>query len=184
MGRVVVPAEILEFWFSPQMEKQWFSSTPTLDRQIRKQYAVLWSRAAVGECDSWKGTADGSLALTIVLDQFPLNMFRGKPDSFSTEQLAVRVALEAVSRQQDRELPKERVAFLYMPLMHSENPTHQELSVELFDKAGLEHNARFARHHRDLILRFGRFPHRNAILGRESTPEELDYLESKEAFKG
>lgn len=184
MGRVVVPSEILDFWFSPEMEKHWFNSTPSLDRQIRKEYAVLWSRAGVGECDHWKKAADGSLALAIVLDQFPLNMFRGKPDSFSTEQLAVRVALEAVSLRQDRELSRERVAFLYMPLMHSETIGHQNLSVELFEKAGLEDNARFARHHRDLVRRFGRFPHRNAILGRENTPEELAYLGSREAFKG
>lgn len=184
MRREAGPADILAFWFSPEMEKHWFKSTPALDRQIRKKYAVLWSRAAMGECDHWKTTAEGSLALTIVLDQFPLNMFRGKPDSFSTEQLAVRVALEAVSRKQDAELPRERVAFLYMPLMHSESLSHQELSVELFEAAGLEENLRFAKHHHDLIRQFGRFPHRNAILGRESTAEEIAYLASKGAFKG
>ncbi len=184
MKRETVPREILDFWFSPEMEQHWFNSTPSIDRQIRKQYAVLWSRAATGECDHWKATAEGSLALTIILDQFPLNMFRGKPDSFSTEHLAVGVALEAVTRKQDKELPLSQVAFLYMPLMHSESLSHQELSVELFEAAGLEENLRFARHHRDLIRRFGRFPHRNSILGRESAPEELAYLASPEAFRG
>jgi len=184
MKKETDPREILDFWFSPEMERYWVRSTSSIDRQIRKQYAVLWSRAATGECDHWKATAEGSLALTIVLDQFPLNMFRGKPDSFSTEHLAVGVSLEAVTRKQDRELPRTRVAFLYMPLMHSETLSHQELSVELFRKAELEENLRFATHHRDLIRRFGRFPHRNTILGRESTPEELAYLSSPEAFRG
>ena len=138
----------------------------------------------MGECDAWKQTPEGSLALAIVLDQFPLNMFRDTPDSFSTEQLAIDVALEAIAGGQDEALPKNRVSFLYMPLMHSESLVHQDLCVERFESAGLKQNLRFAEHHRELIRRFGRFPHRNAILGRESTGDELAYLDSEEAFTG
>jgi uncharacterized protein (DUF924 family) len=184
MRTETAPADILAFWFSPEMAKRWFNATPALDEHIRARYERLWSRAARGECHHWTATPEGSLALAILLDQFPLNMFRGKPESFSTEQLAVRVALDAVSRGQDARLPRERVAFLYMPLMHSESLSDQERSVALFEAAGLEENLRFAKHHRELIRRFGRFPHRNAILGRESTPEEIAYLGSEEAFTG
>jgi uncharacterized protein (DUF924 family) len=120
----------------------------------------------------------------IVLDQFPLNMFRGEAQSYSTGEQALEVAADAVARGLDRELEGERLAFLYMPFMHSENPGDQEQSVALFEAAGLEDNLRFARHHRELIRRFGRFPHRNAILGRPSSAEELAYLASKEAFLG
>ena len=175
---------VLDFWFAPGMSRRWFRSTPELDQAIRTRFEATWRCAAGDGLDTWSETADGSLALVIVLDQFPLNMFRGLPQAFATEQKAVAVALAALERGFDRQLLRERVAFLYMPLMHSEQLAHQDRSVELFEAAGLEDNARFARHHRDLIRRFGRFPHRNAILGRQDTPEEAAYLASKEAFRG
>lgn len=177
-------SSVLDFWFAPGMERRWFRSSPSLDRQIRDRFEVVWEAAAAGELDDWSQTADGALALVIVLDQLPLNMFRADPKAFSTEAKAIAICKQAVDRGCDRQLPIERVAFLYMPLMHSESLADQDRSVELFEAAGLEDNLRFARHHRDLIRRFGRFPHRNAILGRRSTAEERDYLASKHAFTG
>ncbi|MEJ2453619.1 MAG: DUF924 domain-containing protein [Candidatus Thiodiazotropha sp.] len=184
MTAPILPEQVLEFWFSPEVEPYWFNSHSALDERICTHYRALWEQAAMGALDAWAERAEGALALCIVLDQFPLNMLRGRPESFRTEQQAVAVAKAAVAAGLDRQLPKSRLAFLYMPLMHSESLADQDLSVSLFEAAGLEHNAKFARHHRELIERFGRFPHRNAILGRVSTPEELRYLASPEAFTG
>ncbi|MDP3482496.1 MAG: DUF924 family protein [Sulfuricella sp.] len=138
----------------------------------------------VGELDGWKETPEGCLALAIVLDQLPLNMFRGKAESFKTEQQAVEIAKHAIDKGYNQHLPAERLAFLYMPLMHSENLADQDLSVRLFEAAKPESNLRFAQHHRELIRKYGRFPHRNGLLGRQSTPEEIEYLASREAFLG
>ncbi len=181
---MVSPQELLQFWYSEPMCKHWFRSTEAIDKHMRDQYEALWQQAARGELDQWADTAEACLALIILLDQFPLNMYRGDRLSYSTESAAVHWALHAIDRGYDLQLPKDRLSFLYMPLMHSENLKHQDLAVEKFEQAGLESNLRFARHHRDLIRCFGRFPHRNAILGRESTAEEQVYLASGEAFKG
>lgn len=147
-------------------------------------FESLWRQAAAGEFKHWKETPEGCLALVILLDQFPLNMFRGQPISFSTEQQAVAVSKFAIDQRFDQRLPATQLAFLYMPLMHSENLADQDLSVRLFEAAQLENNLRFAQHHRELIRKYGRFPHRNAILGRPNTPEEIAYLASREAFLG
>lgn len=178
------PDEILKFWYSPPMPEHWFRSTPEIDKQIHSRYSLLWLHAAQGDMDHWQQTAEGCLALCIVLDQFPLNMFRGDAKSFSTEQQAIKVTKYAITHKLDQQLPPENRTFLYMPLMHSEYLSDQDESVRLFEAAGLDGNARFARHHRELIRRFGRFPHRNAILSRENTPEETEYLTSNEAFTG
>lgn len=175
---------MLDFWYSEEMQGRWFSSTPALDGAIREKFEALWRMASAGALDGWKATPEGCLALTIVFDQLPLNMFRGKAESFSTEQQAVEIAKYAIGKGYDKRLPAERLAFLYMPLMHSENLADQELSVRLFEAAKLENNLRFAQHHRELIRKYGRFPHRNSILGRNSTPEEIEYLASREAFLG
>lgn len=176
--------DLLDFWFSPRIGKHWFASTPALDDEIRQRYETLLQRAASGELDGWTASPEGALALVIVLDQLPLNMYRGQPAAFSTEQKAVAVARQAVTRGDDQRLPRERLLFLYLPFMHSEHLADQDQSVALFQRAGLSENLRFAEHHRGIVRRFGRFPHRNAILGRASSPEELAYLASPEAFKG
>lgn len=180
----IAPHDVIDYWFAEPMRKHWFRSTPDLDARIRDRFGAIWRQAAGGELSAWMRTPQGSLALAIVLDQFPLNMFRGQADAFASEAQAIEVVLHAIDRGFDRQLPLEQLAFLYMPLMHSEDLEHQERSVRLFEAAGLESNARFARHHRDLIRRFGRFPHRNLIIGRPSTAEERAYLASKEAFTG
>lgn len=176
--------EILTFWFSEPMKSHWFSSTAEIDNIIRDNYEGLWEQASRGECDDWMDTANGSLALVIVLDQFPLNMFRGTRKSFSTEAKAIDVTKKALASGQDQKIDKDRLAFLYMPLMHSENDDDQALSVSLFERAGLDANIKFAKHHQGIVKRFGRFPHRNAILGRTNTEEEQEYLHSDDAFKG
>ena len=176
--------EVLDFWFGAAMEKRWFDATPALDAQIRERFEPTWMQAAGGVLDGWRDDPDGALALAIVLDQFPLNMYRGQARSFTTLAQAITVTRHAVAHGLNNRLEASRVAFLYMPLMHSEDLADQDESVRLFEAAGLQSNARFARHHRALIRRFGRFPHRNAILGRLSSDEEIRYLASKEAFLG
>lgn len=181
---MITPNDILDFWYTPPMPERWFASTPAIDADIHERFGTLWEQAAAGGLDAWRETPEGCLALCIVLDQFPLNMFRGEARSFSTEQQAVAVTKYAVARGFEQSLPQERRTFLYMPLMHSEHLADQDESVRLFEAAGLDANVRFARHHREIVRRFERFPHRNAALGRESTADELAYLASKEAFTG
>jgi len=177
-------SEIIEFWFEPPMSDHWFSSTPEIDKQITATYEELWEQAQQGELKEWENDSEGCLALCILLDQLPLNMFRGTAKSFSTEQQAVAVSKQAIKKGLDKDVAEDKVAFLYMPLMHSENFQDQELCVQSFANANLEGNHRFAKHHRDLIKEFGRFPHRNDLLGRESTPAEIEYLQSDRAFTG
>lgn len=184
MPDAYTPDQIIDFWYDDNISRQWFKSTPELDDYIRSNYESVWRRAGNGDLDSWKNTATGCLALCIILDQFPLNMYRGKPESFSTESKAVAISKSAIEQDFDQQLPVEQLAFLYMPLMHSESMDDQDLSVAKFEAAGLANNVRFARHHRKIVERFGRFPHRNQILGRKSTQEELDWLASDEAFTG
>lgn len=178
------PSDILDFWYADENQAFWFKSTPDMDADIKARFESTWQQAQDGALDHWKNTAEGCLALTIILDQFPLNMFRGEAKSFSTEQQAVEIAYHAIAAGFDQQLPVAQRAFLYMPLMHSEKLADQNEAVRCFASAGLDNNLRFAKHHRELIRRFGRFPHRNAILGRESTAEELAYLASDEAFTG
>ena len=176
--------DILQYWFSDEVRKLWFHSTPEFDQELVRRYEAVWESAFSGKLEEMKKTANGCLVLSIILDQFPLNMFRGTKKSFLSEQMAVEVARLAIEKGFDEELDRDKVGFLYMPLMHSENLEDQALSLSLFMAANLENNIRFAMHHYKLIEEFGRFPHRNAILGRKSTKQELEYLASKRAFKG
>ena len=169
--------EILEYWFSDEVQPLWFNATTEFDDQLRDKYQSVWGLARAGTYDHWELEANGALALVIVLDQFPLNMFRLDARQYSTEAHARAVADRAIARGFDQQLGNPQKAFLYLPFMHSETLSDQDRSVELYSRAGLENNLRYAKHHRDVIRRFGRFPHRNAALSRESTPDELDYLE-------
>lgn len=180
----ITPQEIIDFWFSDRVKSQWFASTPELDKEVMEKYEAIWEQAASGELDDWGDDPDGCLALVIILDQFPLNMFRGQAKSFKTEDKAVDVARTAVNEGLDQKIEKEKLAFIYMPLMHSEDLTNQDISVKLYKENNLDANIKFAEHHRDIIRKFGRFPHRNGILGRESTAEEIVYLASENAFNG
>lgn len=176
--------QILTTWFTEPVSSHWFASTAEIDQQLEKQFKAAWQLAANGRLDHWQGSAEECLALVILLDQIPLNIFRGQPESFATEQAAMLATKHAIEKHYDEQIESVRLGFLYMPLMHSENIDDQNLSVACFKKAGLAHNLRFARHHQDIIRQFGRFPHRNEILGRSSTAEELNYLSSDNAFKG
>ena len=178
------PTEVIEYWYSDQVREQWFSSTPELDTDILEKFERTWEKAVDGELDGWQNTALGSLALILIFDQFPLNMFRGKVKSFQTETNAIRVARAAIKSDFVHQLAEEQLSFLFMPFMHSEKMEDQNLAVELFRENKLEGNLAFAKHHRDIVKQFGRFPHRNEILGRKSSIEELEYLEDKDAFKG
>lgn len=181
---VAEPDQVLAFWFAEDMRRRWFRPTAALDDEIRARFLETLEAAEGGVLTHWANAAPEVLALAIVLDQFPLHIFRGQARAFASGVLAVEVALAAVARGLDAQLPAERRAFLYMPLMHSEQLQHQDLAVQLFAAAGLTSNLRYAHHHRDLIRRFGRFPHRNEMLGRTSTAEELRYLASPQAFHG
>ncbi|OOZ37696.1 DUF924 family protein [Solemya elarraichensis gill symbiont] len=180
----MTPSDIIDYWYSDRLKKAWFASTPELDLEIKTRYEEVWHLAKNDALNGWRDSAEGCLALAIVLDQFPLNMFRGDPRSFETESKAIEISKFAVNKGFDKELKQETLPFLIMHLMHSENIEDQELSVKLFKQHNLTGNLRLAEHHRDLVRQFGRFPHRNIILGRESTKEEKHYLESNNAFKG
>jgi len=184
MAALLTPELIIEYWYSDRIKSQWFKSSKELDEEIKSHYENVWEEAVQGKHTNWSESADGCLALAIIFDQFPLNMFRGNMKSFSSEGLAIKVAKIAIDKGFDQFIAKEKVAFLYMPLMHSENIDDQNFCVKLFEQANLLDNLRFAKHHRDIILKFGRFPHRNKILNRQSSEDELDYLNSEQAFKG
>jgi len=178
------PQSIVDFWFSDAVRPLWFKSTAEFDNQLRDRFGMVWQDAAAGKLDSWAESAEGALALVILLDQIPLNIYRGKARSFSTEAKAREIAERAIDKGWDTTLPDEQKAFLYMPFMHSETLADQDQAVALYQAAGLEDNLKFAQHHQDIIQRFGRFPHRNEILGRDSTEAEEAYLASDEAFHG
>ncbi|MCG8489645.1 MAG: DUF924 domain-containing protein [Chromatiales bacterium] len=178
------PQDILEFWFSDEVRPRHFRSTLEFDRQIKKRYLAVWQQAKSGGLDSWLGSSEGCLALVIILDQFPLNMFRDQPQGYSTEQLSREVASHAIRAGFDEQLPADQRAFLYLPFMHSESLSDQDYSVALFEKAGMRESLKWAKHHREIVRQFGRFPHRNTVLGRQSSKDELAYLESDRAFHG
>lgn len=176
--------QVLDFWFDADNRQFWFASTPEMDQQIYDQFNALFDAAITHQLDDWIDAPDSALALIIVLDQLPLNMYRNQAKSFSSEKQAVEVCREALKRSWDEQIDADRLAFLFMPLMHSESMTDQDDAVMLFERAGLDDNAKFAKHHRDIVQSFGRFPHRNAILERKSSAEELQYLASDAAFTG
>jgi uncharacterized protein (DUF924 family) len=155
----------------------WFDSNPAFDQTIRKQFAELFARAATGELKDWESSPEGCLALCILLDQMPRNMFRGNARAFATDDKALAVAEHALGRRFDASLPAERKQFLYLPFMHSETLANQLRALALFESQGMPRNRRYAEEHVAVIRRFGRFPHRNAVLGRASTEAETAYLD-------
>jgi uncharacterized protein (DUF924 family) len=176
------PKAVLDFWFSATAASRWFRSTEAFDTDIRRRFSTTWEAARAGRLNAWGQSARGCLALVVVLDQLPLNMFRGQPASFATEAQARAVAERAIAQGWDQQLDDRGKQFLYLPFMHSEHLADQDRSVALFEAAGLRDNLRWARHHREIVRRFGRFPHRNAILGRTSTTDEQAWLASPDAF--
>lgn len=178
------PDSIIQFWYSDEVRPLWFNSTDKFDQELHNNYISLYEAAYSGQLRHWEDSANGTLALIIILDQFPLNIFRGQARAFEAENEAQRLVHIAIQKNYHKDLAKEKLIFLFMPLMHSEKLSDQDLAVQLYGDAGLDENAKYANHHRDIVAKFGRFPHRNQILGRESTQAEQDYLNSKEAFLG
>jgi uncharacterized protein (DUF924 family) len=156
--------------------KQWFRKSRAFDAEIRRRHLALWERAAEGGLERWRATPLASLALLVVLDQFPRNMFRGDARAFATDPLALEVAAGAVGRGFDQLLCASERTFVYLPFEHAEDLEAQRRSLELFGARDPD-NLEWARRHHAIIERFGRFPHRNAALGRESTPAEIAFLE-------
>jgi len=175
-ARDVTPGEVLAFWRGAGPGR-WYSKDVAFDAVLRSRFLGLWRRAAAGELSSWETSDDGALALVIVLDQFPRNMFRDDVRSYSSDAMAREVAGRAIARGTDMRIDQALLAFLYMPFMHSEHLADQLRCIELFRKADDPGNLGYAEGHADIIRRFGRFPHRNRILGRSTTPEEQAFLD-------
>ncbi|OSQ41920.1 DUF924 family protein [Thalassospira sp. MCCC 1A01428] len=172
------PDEILNFWFNELTTKQWFEKDTALDRHIDERFADFHAAARIGELYYWRETARGRLAEIIILDQFSRNMFRDRAEAFACDTLALVLAQEAILQKADAALTtaSERL-FLYMPYMHSESEAIHDIALTLFDQPGLENNLDFEKRHKQIIDRFGRYPHRNEILGRPSSPEEILFLQ-------
>jgi uncharacterized protein (DUF924 family) len=166
---------VIAFWRDAGPSR-WFRKDDAFDREFRERFLAAHEAASRGELDDWMKGADGSLALCILLDQFPRNSFRGTPRMFATDAKAREVARAAVDSGFDTQVEPALRQFFYLPFMHSEQPEDQALCVTLTARIG-EDSARFARLHQDIIERFGRFPHRNAVLGRVTTPEEQRFLD-------
>lgn len=177
--------EILKFWFGGGSDRRrmWFRADKAFDQECADSFQADYERAARGEFDHWAGEQSGALALILLLDQIPRNIFRSDPRAFATDHKAVAIARRVVAAGMDRGLEPSERAFLYMPFEHSENPDDQRESMRLFEELAREYPEAgdyvdYARRHLEVITRFGRFPHRNAMLNRASTPQEAEYLSS------
>ncbi len=175
--------EIITFWFGEDVSasrKEWFAKSAAFDAEVSSRFRADYDAAILGQLDNWRTSARGSLAFILLTDQFPRNMFRGERAAFASDPLALAAAIDAVGNKLDRELPPLQRAFLYLPFEHSENLADQDCAVELFEtmraEPGMPSMIDYAHRHRSVIARFGRFPHRNKILGRASTPDEEMFL--------
>jgi uncharacterized protein (DUF924 family) len=173
-----VQKDILKFWFEETKPAQWFQVDPAFDQLIRQRFLEIYEQGTSGAFDALKDSPQGCLALCIMLDQFPRNMFRGTPKAFASDEKALAIANHAVEQRFDQSLPADRRRFVYLPFEHSENLEDQHTSVALFkaiknhDEMGYDYAVR----HLEVIERYGRFPHRNKILGRDNTSDEEVYL--------
>lgn len=169
--------DIVDYWRDAGLRKRWFSKDPAFDADFKSRFEAAHHAAARGELDGWPATAEGALALVILLDQFPRNAYRDSGRMFATDGKALAIADAAIAAGLDMAFDADLRSFFYMPFMHSESLAAQERSVVLCESLGKADTLRFAILHRDLIRRFGRFPHRNAALGRNTTAEEQAYLD-------
>ncbi|WP_262695348.1 DUF924 family protein [Kordiimonas aquimaris] len=173
----MTPEDILHFWFEEAGPKAWWQKSDTFDALVKQRFLGIYEAARVGELASWRTRANGRLAEIIILDQFPRNMFRGSGRSFESDAIALVLAQEAVSLGIGESWNADKLQFLYMPYMHSESARVHDDAVKVFSRAGLESNLDFEFKHKRIIDRFGRYPHRNALLGRKSTADELAFLQ-------
>ena len=169
------PAEVIAFWREAGPER-WFEKNEVFDEAVRARFLALHERAAAGELKDWENSAEGTLALLLLFDQFPRNMFRGTARAFATDELARAIAAGALLKGFDAQVPSDLRTFLYLPFEHSEDMADQERGLALYTAAGDQDDLKWAQIHADIIRRFGRFPHRNAALGRSTTPEEQAFL--------
>ncbi|HMK14151.1 MAG TPA: DUF924 family protein [Burkholderiales bacterium] len=167
---------IIDFWFKEIEPKLWWKKDSDFDRLIADRFLEVHKAAARCELHVWRNNPLGRLAEIIVLDQFSRNIYRGSPLSFNYDPIALALAQEAITAKANQSLNQSQKAFLYMPFMHSESRVIHELAMKLFKEPGLESNLDFEIRHKAIIDRFGRFPHRNEILGRQSTAEEISFL--------
>ncbi|MCP4523755.1 MAG: DUF924 domain-containing protein [Candidatus Gracilibacteria bacterium] len=174
--------EIIHFWFVETSLKQKFMQDIEYDKLVISRFLKVYDDIIAGETEKWRSIPEGRLAEIIVLDQFSRNMFRGDKKSFATDELALSLAKEAVEIGMDKLLPREYQAFIYMPYMHSESIDVHKDALDIFTEYGDKTKLEFEIIHKNIIDRFGRYPHRNEILGRESTPEEKDFLQSHLGF--
>lgn len=173
---MITPETILSFWFEQIEPKQWWVKDPAFDSQITQLFEDTLIKAKQGELYHWRVTPKGRLAEIIVLDQFSRNIHRDTPQAFEADALALVLAQEAVAQHADNELHKKQVPFLFMPYMHSESQAIHEVAMVLFNREAAINNLEFEQRHKEIIDRFGRYPHRNSILGRPSTPAEIEFL--------
>lgn len=167
---------ILEFWFDEIPPAQWWKKDAAFDRMVAERFGDVHAQAARCELFEWRAGAAGRLAEVIVLDQFSRNMFRDTPGAFACDGTALALAQEAIAAGAEQALRPVERSFLYMPFMHSESLRIHEMAVRLFERNGIADNLEFELRHKAIIERFGRYPHRNAVLGRESTPDEIEFL--------
>ena len=179
---IASPQDILAFWLAAGHDK-WFNKHEAFDAEILARFLPTYEAAAAGQLSDWETSAEGALALAIVLDQFSRNMFRGDARTYAADPVARDAVKRAIARGFDQQVPKELRSFLYLPLMHSETPADHEQCIALYRAHGDPEGIKYAEHHADIIRRFGRFPHRNAILGRQTTTEEQAFLDGG-GFKG
>ena len=172
----MTPEDILHFWFCECKPKRWWTKSAGFDALIYRRFASIHAAANAGELWVWRRSGRGRLAEVIILDQFSRNMFRNRPESFASDGLALVLAQEAISLNVQKNWSADWKSFLYMPFMHSESLVVHERAVELFSEHGLKDNLKFEHAHKKIIERFGRYPHRNKILGRTNTAEEAEFL--------
>lgn len=182
MPDLPTPKHVLDFWFDAGPDK-WFTKNDNFDEAICQQFLTLHQQASLGHVDDWTMTAEGTLALIIVLDQFSRNLHRNSSQAFATDEKALGLSQNTITKRQDIEFPQAARIWIYMPFMHSEKLEIQERCVELFRTVGNEENLKFAIIHLEIIQQFGRFPHRNEVLGRTTSAEELKFL-SAGGFSG
>lgn len=181
MDRHDAATDVLLFWFEELTEAQHFARDDAVDAQIRSRFGALREAVLASDADGWRDDADGVLAAVILLDQFSRNLHRDGAEAYAADPLALELALVAIARGDDRGMAAERRVFLYMPLMHAEDRGVQRFSVRCFAALGRADNLQFARDHAAVIERFGRYPSRNAALGRVSTAAEVAFLETEGA---
>lgn len=168
--------EVINFWFVESSLEQWFKKDPAFDGLVTERFKSLHSAAMECELHSWRDTSQGRLAEILILDQFSRNIYRGRKEAFAGDIIALALSQEALHAKARISMAAQKKAFLYMPFMHSESAAIHEIAAQLFGEPGLERNLAFELRHKAIIDRFGRYPHRNDILGRVSTEEEIEFL--------